>query len=446
MRLNIGGYGLGEYGNYGGPDYGPVEVSYNEKTGEYYYTLGAGPKDGLDEVYMNHDIAYGLTELKLQRGDITETEARLEIMAADRQLIKDSLAYNPFLDQRCENEAYAEAFKSAAITAFTGKMAYDMAQLVKAGVSDVIAEGAALMQDIMESAGSVITDIIGTGYDFGSSGFSAGSGSDTGGTGSGGGDMGDFDADYACGFGGGWSSDWDGGVGAAGGVTIPCDPLLIDLNSDGIQTTSLTSGTFFDYDGNGFAERMGWASSDDGILVLDRNNDGIINDGSELFGDQTLLSTGKRAANGFQALADLDSNADGKIDVNDISYSQLRIWQDTDSDGYSQESELFTLDALGISSINLTATAANITDASGNTQTLAGTFTKTDGTIGEIADYNLQIDSTYSIPAAWVTIPEDIAALPDLQGYGNVYKLRQKLKYQYTWRRFLGEENMRRVA
>jgi len=247
---------------------------------------------------------------------------------------------------------------------------------------------------------------------------------------------------------GGGSGDggWDGGVGAAGGVTIPCDPLLIDLNGDGIQTTSLTSGTFFDYDGNGFAERMGWASSDDGILVLDRNNDGIINDGSELFGDQTLLSTGKRAANGFQALADLDSNADGKIDVNDISYSQLRIWQDTDSDGYSQESELFTLEDVGISSINLTATAANIIDANGNTQTLAGTFTKTDGTIGEIADYNLQIDSTYSIPAAWVTIPEDIAALPDLQGYGNVYKLRQKLKYQYTWRRFLGEENMRRVA
>ena len=103
MRLNIGGYGWGEYGNYGGPDYGPVEVSYNEQTGKYEYTLGADTKDGLDEVYMNHDISYGITDLKLQRGDITETEAKLEIMAADRQLIKDSLAYNSFLDTRCEN-------------------------------------------------------------------------------------------------------------------------------------------------------------------------------------------------------------------------------------------------------------------------------------------------------------------------------------------------------
>ena len=145
-------------------------------------------------------------------------------------------------------------------------------------------------------------------------------------------------------------------------------------------------------------------------------------------------------------MADLDSNADGKIDANDTAYSNLRIWRDSNSDGYAQESELFTLEDVGISSINLTATAANITDAGGNTQTLSGTFTKTDGTIGEIADYNLQSDPTYSIPAAWVTIPEDIAALPDLQGYGNVYKLRQKLKYQNTWRRFSEEENMRRAA
>jgi len=146
-------------------------------------------------------------------------------------------------------------------------------------------------------------------------------------------------------------------------------------------------------------------------------------------------------------LADLDSNADGKIDANDTAYSNLRIWRDSNSDGYAQESELFTLEDVGISSINLTATAANITDAGGNTQTLSGTFTKTDGTIGEIADYNLQSDSTYSIPAAWVTIPEDIAALPDLQGYGNVYNLQQAMAMDATGElkalveQFIAEEN-----
>ncbi len=231
--------------------------------------------------------------------------------------------------------------------------------------------------------------------------------------------------------GGSGSGGWDGGVGAAGGVTIPCDPLLIDLNGDGIQTTSLTSGTFFDYDGNGFAERMGWASSDDG---------------SELFSNYTPLNNGGTATNGYAALKQEDTNKDGVVNNLDANWNNLNIWKDLNADGISQSEELFTLEDVGISSINLTATAANITDAGGNTQTLSGTFTKTDGTIGEIADYNLQSDPTYSIPAAWVTIPEDIAALPDLQGYGNVYKLRQKLKYQNTWRRFSEEENMRRAA
>jgi len=112
-------------------------------------------------------------------------------------------------------------------------------------------------------------------------------------------------------------------------------PIVFDLDGDGIETTSLSYGIFFDHDANGFAELTGWVSSDDGMLVLDRNNDGIINDGKELFGDQTILNNGSKAANGFQALADLDDNQDGKIDYNDVAYSQLKVWQDLDGDGYN---------------------------------------------------------------------------------------------------------------
>ncbi|MCL4456177.1 MAG: hypothetical protein M1147_07430 [Nitrospirae bacterium] len=205
------------------------------------------------------------------------------------------------------------------------------------------------------------------------------------------------------------------------------DPLMVDLDGDGIETTNVKDGAYFDHDGNGFAEQTGLVSPDDGILVMDRNGDGIINDGKELFGDQTIMSNGQRAANGFEALREQDSNADGKIDANDSAWSQIKVWQDVDGDGYSTVDELKTLDEVGIKSINLTSTPNTVTDSEGNTQTRTGSFEKTDGTTGIVGEYNLQRDTAYTIANEWLDVPEDIAALPDLQGYGNVYDLQQAI-------------------
>ncbi|MBN2653553.1 MAG: hypothetical protein JXR79_00355 [Nitrospirae bacterium] len=85
-------------------------------------------------------------------------------------------------------------------------------------------------------------------------------------------------------------------------------PIVLDLDKDGVETTDLNDGAYFDHDGNGFAEQTGWASSDDGLLVMDRNNDGIINDGKELFGNSTILGDGTKASNGFEALAGCAKN------------------------------------------------------------------------------------------------------------------------------------------
>jgi Ca2+-binding RTX toxin-like protein len=216
---------------------------------------------------------------------------------------------------------------------------------------------------------------------------------------------------------------------AAGYISPPPrrDPLILDLDGGGVETTAVTAGAYFDHDGNGFAEQTGWASADDGVLVLDRNGDGIINDGKELFGDQTILADGQKATNGFQTLAELDGNHDGKIDANDNAYSQLRVWQDEDGDGYSTADELKTLSELGVASISTASTITNITDPQGNTQTRIGSFTKTDGTTSTIANYSLRRDTTYTIANQWLDLPEDIAVLPDLQGYGNVYDLHQAM-------------------
>jgi len=111
------------------------------------------------------------------------------------------------------------------------------------------------------------------------------------------------------------------------------DPLVLDLNGDGIKTTDVTGLTYFDYNGDGFYEQTGWIDWNDGLLVMDRNGNGIIDDGKELFGDETILETGQRARNGFEALGELDSNKDGRIDSGDALFSQLRVLKYADEEG-----------------------------------------------------------------------------------------------------------------
>jgi hypothetical protein len=208
---------------------------------------------------------------------------------------------------------------------------------------------------------------------------------------------------------------------------ITTSPIALDLDGDGVETIASGNGSYFDHDANGFSEQTGWAGQDDGLLVRDRDGNGTIDSGKELFGDQTILNNGSRASNGFQALSELDDNKDGKIDSNDTAYSQLKIWQDVDGDGYSSADELISLSDAGVASINTGYTDANITDANGNTIKQAGSFTKSDGTTGNTADVYFQVDKTNTIANEWLDVPDDIAALPDLQGYGNVYDLQQAM-------------------
>ncbi|MBU1052976.1 MAG: putative Ig domain-containing protein [Proteobacteria bacterium] len=212
-------------------------------------------------------------------------------------------------------------------------------------------------------------------------------------------------------------------------ATLPnlIDPLILDLDGDGIQTTDVEGGTYFDHDGDGFAEQTGWAAPGDGLLVRDVNKNGTIDSGKELFGDQTILKNGSNAVNGFQALADLDDNGDGKIDSNDAVWSDLKIWQDFDGDGLSAPDELHTLEEVGIQSINIDSTPTGEIDSEGNIQARIGSFEKTGGNIGEIGGYNLQRNTTYTIAEVWLEVPEDIAALPNLQASNNIYELQQAI-------------------
>jgi Ca2+-binding RTX toxin-like protein len=233
--------------------------------------------------------------------------------------------------------------------------------------------------------------------------------------------------------------DWLNGIeaGIAGAVNDlfdnasnwrpPVDPLALDLDGDGIETTGLAghNSILFDHDGDGIRTATGWVKSDDGLLVLDRNGNGLIDTGAELFGDNTALTNGSTAPNGFAALSQEDTNADGKVDALDANFANLRIWRDLDQDGISDEGELFTLSELGIVSLSVASNTANQNLGNGNTLTGTSSFTRTDGSTGNMGELVLAEERFYREFTDTVAISADAAALPEMKGSGAVRDLRE---------------------
>lgn len=200
-------------------------------------------------------------------------------------------------------------------------------------------------------------------------------------------------------------------------------PIAIDLNGDGIKTLSKDANIYFDHDKNGMAEQTGWVAADDGLLVLDRNADGQINNGGELFGNNTELAGGTNAANGFEALKELDANGDGIIDSNDAQFDELRIWQDTNSDGLSQSDELLTLEQAGIASLNIDYSTVSTEDGNGNITRQTSTAEMADGSTADTADIWFGVNLTRTIEQDLLELSEEVSALPDATAFGNVRSL-----------------------
>lgn len=169
------------------------------------------------------------------------------------------------------------------------------------------------------------------------------------------------------------------------------DPLVLDLDGNGITTSAIKPAApiLFDQDGDGTKTATGWIASGEAIVVRDLNGNAKVDSGRELFGDNTILTRGPHAgqvaANGFEAQADLDSNADGKFDAADTLFTSLRFWRDLNQNSTSEAGELSTFADLGLASINVTGTATNINLGGGNTQTHSGIFTRTTGQTGAAA-------------------------------------------------------------
>ena len=136
-------------------------------------------------------------------------------------------------------------------------------------------------------------------------------------------------------------------------------PIVIDLGNDGINSHALNYTINFDLDNNGFKEATGWVSGDDALLAIDKNNNGIIDNGSELFGNKSISDsaysyTNSSLNNGFETLKSYDTNNDGIIDSQDAEFDKLLLWQDKNGNGISETDELIKLsDKAEFANLNL---------------------------------------------------------------------------------------------
>jgi hypothetical protein len=150
-------------------------------------------------------------------------------------------------------------------------------------------------------------------------------------------------------------------------------PILIDLDNDGFHLAGLNDAVMFDLDADGQPNRISWTAfgTGDAFLVFDRDGNGMIDSGRELFGNATLLASGAPASNGYEALLEFDEsplggNGDSLITPADSVWELLQVWTDLDHDGVSDPGELESLAAAGVAELDTKYKRSNRSDQHGN--------------------------------------------------------------------------------
>jgi hypothetical protein len=160
------------------------------------------------------------------------------------------------------------------------------------------------------------------------------------------------------------------------------DPLVLDLTGAGIDLTGVEDGTVFDLNGDGVAEKSATVRGGTGLLWMDRNGNGQLDDGSELFGDVG------GATDGFEALSAMDTNGDGRVDLQDASFENLRLRLD-----HAGQAQDVTLQQAGVASLELQHVALPASLGDSASVDALGVFQRTDGSLGTMADVQLAYEA-----------------------------------------------------
>lgn len=156
------------------------------------------------------------------------------------------------------------------------------------------------------------------------------------------------------------------------GCAAKVSPLIIDMANTGINMSAPLSGVDFDINADGKLDRISWPLEDTAMfLFIDKNSDGNVNNGGELFGDHTIGPDGIVAPNGFAALKKYDDNFDNVIDKNDKAFNTIiKFWTDKNHNAKVESGEAKTFEELGIVSIDLSYVEVHEYDRYGNDNAL----------------------------------------------------------------------------
>jgi hypothetical protein len=161
------------------------------------------------------------------------------------------------------------------------------------------------------------------------------------------------------------------------------DPIVLDLDGDGVSLVGRDAGVRFDIDQVEGAEATSWMGPGEGLLAMDLDGDGVISSMGEVFSNRFA---GGNHTTSLDALATLDSNSDGMINALDTAFADILVWQDGDQDGSSAAGELQSLDSHGVASIDLGADSTYETGPDGTHIDARGEFTFADGSTSEYVE------------------------------------------------------------
>ncbi len=204
------------------------------------------------------------------------------------------------------------------------------------------------------------------------------------------------------------------------------DPIIINFG-DNFEFTTIEGGTNFDLDGNGTKEKTAWVKGNNGFLVFDKNDNDIVDSRDEMFTDNILMGDNEYSKSGYDLLKKLDTNNDGIINIDDDGFENLKVWFDSNTNGYTDNNELVRLVDLGVVEISLDKNFDNLIRNEDVNQSYSLHYKTNDGRKGLLGEFWFLTNKTFTRNILNIKISDDVKILPNIRSYGLSYNLHTEI-------------------